>query len=367
MKNQFAFSKGRFIFTKGEYGYQQVLDSFSSAKEIYVTTYNAIGKNGHLISALKNVNHNCKIRLFTNIPGRWEKYYDNNARRKAQKNINQYKDVLNPDTFNADVSVFFSFSNHSKIVMTDSIAYIGSENYSESSSNNFEAGFVSDDLNLIDFIKNHVIPEMEKESVPYYSEYFELAGEASSLLNDYERLSSEFQADMYGDEGVHCYDTDIVRISKNLADDMYELVLDTCDISEDLYSAIDDESVSPLFKKIADDTMVHIRSISQQLTDMLFEGPIRELANFDSDEYVNHLLESEYDMEAVDEKLDDYITISLQDSDEKEQELIANANELVDLLCNLLNYYGLRLRNLLDCFVKTVAKKINPDIDNTED
>lgn len=75
MKNQFAFSKGQFIFTKGEYGYQQVLDSFSSAKEIYVTTYNAIGKNGHLISALKNVNHNCKIRLFTNIPGRWEKYY----------------------------------------------------------------------------------------------------------------------------------------------------------------------------------------------------------------------------------------------------------------------------------------------------
>lgn len=40
---------------------------------------------------------------------------------------------LNPDNLGIKTTVFFDFSNHGKIIMTDSIVYVGSANYSEES------------------------------------------------------------------------------------------------------------------------------------------------------------------------------------------------------------------------------------------
>lgn len=66
----------------------------------------------------------------------------------------------------------FDFSNHGKIIMTDKVVYIGSENYSEESEQNTEFGFISRAINFIDYLKNEVFSEVKQNSVPYYEHDF---------------------------------------------------------------------------------------------------------------------------------------------------------------------------------------------------
>jgi hypothetical protein len=46
---------------------------------------------------------------------------------------------LAPQEFVPLASISFCFSNHSKIIMTDTVGYIGSANYSDESANDWES------------------------------------------------------------------------------------------------------------------------------------------------------------------------------------------------------------------------------------
>ena len=117
----------RFVFSKDELPYSEVLDDFKNAKCIYVLTYNISQRQHELIDALMQSNAT-EICIVTNIPARWEQYFGTTYAEKAQKTITLYKSRLALE--NSALSVYFNFSNHAKIIMTDKIVYVGSANYS---------------------------------------------------------------------------------------------------------------------------------------------------------------------------------------------------------------------------------------------
>lgn len=171
MKKEFSMSDAKFVYSKNELGYAEVLDDFITAEEIIIVTYNISEKQTQLINALKSAAENTEISIFTNIPSRWDKYFggfESQYRLNARKKINVYLAKLNPEGIGEKVNVFFNFENHGKIVMTNNLVYIGSSNYSEESGNNIEFGVISRDTGLIKHLKDEIVNELKETSVDYY-------------------------------------------------------------------------------------------------------------------------------------------------------------------------------------------------------
>lgn len=160
------------VQSKDECCYQDVLDDFQNASEICIMTFNISTRNDELIRLLDDVNEDTEIHLITNIPSRFDKYLGRNngeyARSRARNNINYYLAELDPGTRENNFNVFFNFDNHSKIIMTENIAFVGSANYSSESSNNYESGFITRDSEVIDQIRDTFIQTVEEDSIRYY-------------------------------------------------------------------------------------------------------------------------------------------------------------------------------------------------------
>lgn len=156
------------IFSKDSCGYQEVLDDFVNASLITIVTFNISANNKRLLRQIDSLEHQPKVRIITNIPNRYATYYSDAARKKARTNIIEYMSQLNPENFSGDITSYFNFNNHSKIIMTDNIAYIGSANFSPESNSNYETGFLISDRNTIDEINEEIITIFENESIPYH-------------------------------------------------------------------------------------------------------------------------------------------------------------------------------------------------------
>ncbi len=59
-----------------------------------------------------------------------------------RERFDAYLDNLMPDNFACASEIYFSFSNHAKVLIVDDIAYVGSANFTEASAQNFEAGVI---------------------------------------------------------------------------------------------------------------------------------------------------------------------------------------------------------------------------------
>lgn len=55
MKKEYMLSDAKFIYSKNELGYQEVLDDFKNAEEILIVTYNISEKQSFLIQKLNNM------------------------------------------------------------------------------------------------------------------------------------------------------------------------------------------------------------------------------------------------------------------------------------------------------------------------
>ena len=168
IKREFDTTNAKFVFTKDELGYQEVLDDMCVAEEITIVTYNISEQKEALVNGLRRAGQHCKINIITNIPARWKTYYGDAFREKARNKINLYLFKLNPEKLGIKPKVFFDFSNHGKIIMTNNVAYVGSANYSEESAKNTECGFISRDKDFIAFIQSKILPEIESAAIPYY-------------------------------------------------------------------------------------------------------------------------------------------------------------------------------------------------------
>ncbi len=179
------------VLTEGEYGFNEVLEDYKNATFINIVTYNIRSfDDSVLIRALREVESTVPINIVLNIPARQNQYVDRYGKfseslaRKAAMQIRYYLRTLEREKF-GDLNVFFNFSNHAKLVMTNNIAYIGSQNYSDASSENFELGVILRDSNAIRQIDSVIFNLIKERSIRYQtSKYIVLSETTAEVMYD---------------------------------------------------------------------------------------------------------------------------------------------------------------------------------------
>ncbi|MGE3806528.1 MAG: phospholipase D-like domain-containing protein, partial [Gemmataceae bacterium] len=161
---------GELVLTKDESGYQEVVEAFPTASWVEVVTFNISQKQDKLLSALRGLE--APLRLIADIPGRLDKYWGSSQKakyikEKAAADIQLYMEKLAPEEFGPLASISFCFSNHAKIIITDTVGYVGSANYSEESARNWEAGIIVRDPESLKLVSRFV-DEIERDSIRYY-------------------------------------------------------------------------------------------------------------------------------------------------------------------------------------------------------
>ena len=372
MKKVFPASNARFVYSKNELGYQEVLDRFEAANEITIITFNISEKQNSLINALKKVGEKCIINVITNIPNRWKTYYGDSFRDRARQKINLYMSKLKPEDIGINSSVFFDFSNHGKIIMTDTIVYVGSANYSEESANNTEFGFISEDKEFIDFIRMEVLPDVQASAIPYYEyDYTALLLEANVALSAVFNIKNELYEEVYQlhddvDDVWHYYVENEATLTLFILEKVTEIVDAACKVASDIYDAIDvitqgdeDETIS------ANDSYEELLGISSRVEEISGFDTLIELAEFDTNNFVNEQLQEEYAMEAYEENLQSCIDSASEEAMCKVLDLTQAAKEDVDDLLAELQKFCDKYAAFIENLRIRKIKKISSSIDNT--
>lgn len=372
MIKEFKTQQSEFIYSKDELGYQKVLDEFPTAKEIIIITYNISEKQTFLLNCIKSACNDTKITIVTNIPNRWEKYYSDNYRELAKKKIDIYMTKLAPDYISKNASVFFDFNNHGKIIMTDTIAYIGSSNYSEESKNNSEFGFIIKDNEFITFLKSEVLPEIEMESVPYDEyNYTGLVLEANMVLSAIFNLQNELHEETYSlhddiDGDWFYYNEHEDTLDIKTLDSIKAVLVSSNEIASDIYDAVSNitdsndnniEEINDLYEKLWE--------LSRLSENYIITNEVYELANFEYNDYLCYLLEKDYTMEAYEDNLENCIEKASVETSDFLLELCTNARDAIDGLLGVLKEYQEVFLELINKFSRYNIKKVNPEIDNT--
>ena len=371
MKKEYTISDSKFVFSKNELGYQEVIDEMPSAKEITIITYNISDKQDYLINCLKNTSDDCEINIITNIPTRWEYYYADSYRERARQKINFYMSKLDPQKFGNNVEVLFNFSNHGKIIMTDKIVYIGSENFSEESERNTEFGIISKDVNFIGYLKNVIFEDVKSDSATYYEyNYTSLLFEAtmiiSAIFNAKNCLYEEiyFLHDDIDGEWYYYNDTE-ATLSPRTLDNVKNIIETSCKIASDIYDAIDnvtdsDEDITSQ----ANDIYERLKDISNKIEELITSDNIYDLSIFTTENFIDSQLQTEYAMEAYEENLDHCIELASSTALGELSDLAQSAREDLDQLLTNIDEFKSLYSEFIE-FFKKYHKKINPIIDNT--
>ncbi|MRS26118.1 phospholipase D-like domain-containing protein [Bacillus sp. RIT694] len=171
MKQKISNVTGEIILSYKENGYQVVLDEFQNAKCINIVTYNinTYEPNSVLIKELRNLNKSTKITIILNIPdGSYLKNFKNkivqNDIDKVKQKIKYALGVLEQGKFGS-LEVYINLENHAKLIMTDTIAYIGSQNFSDASESKLELGFLVKDPKVIRDIENSIFTAIKNKSI----------------------------------------------------------------------------------------------------------------------------------------------------------------------------------------------------------
>ncbi len=379
MIEKIEISSGEAVFGTGEYTYQRVLDDFPNAKYIGVLTFNISSKaNSNLLNELKKMCHNgTDAVIITNIPKHFPSYFGREYAFAAKKEIDFYKQQLNPEEYGLRLSSYFTFHNHAKIIMTDNIIYWGSSNYSDESSNNFECGTISTEKALIDFVKDTLIPGLKEKSVPYYMHNFAVAitnlEELIPICQKARGMLFDAAFEPWSDYDTNFEEKWIYRKTESEitvgflrrfveAFSKFENALSIIDSIIDGYSECDElpEDVDQL-KTMFDEYNRNYDLLNEDIT-TLFEG-LEKMANYDVTEEASRKISDDYGMEAYDENLDRFVNIAMQEATEEYGSLIEETepivNDAISKLDEMIVYFG----KLRDCLLALL--QVNHKIDNT--
>ncbi|WP_440971073.1 phospholipase D-like domain-containing protein [Peribacillus frigoritolerans] len=137
--------------------FQEVIDAFDSAKYIYVSSFgvtiSVYNPKNKLFEELVKQSRLKPVKVITSIR-------EGKEGKKSRDEINWKKtlDKKRMKEIDDKFLAYFCLRNHSKVILTDKIAYIGSENYTEfdGKNKNHEVGIVSRDSELIQFLKERL-------------------------------------------------------------------------------------------------------------------------------------------------------------------------------------------------------------------
>lgn len=367
------FENGEFVYKENGLNYQEVLDDFPKAARIRIITYNISKKEkgDGLISLLRELPEETDVQIITNIPSRFDTYYNSKAgeamRAAFKKNCDIYLKKLNPIDFTPTVSTAFNFSNHAKIIGTENIVYIGSANYSDESKYNIETGILIRDKDFIDKLYQEFFESVKKESVPYFDDEYNtlrlfVISMAIKFKTHLEKLQDEvfYHNQQTGIRGLREYPT-LER------DDLYRLEIDIDGLMslsvliENTYSEDDDEYNDEIEAIISEVESFKLDWMLQFVTE---DSDFCNYIRFDMDDQVNECLE-EYSAEAYDEYLDEYVDRAMSDAQEIWSDMIAELepealefwDEMKKIVCELGRVH--------DRLIEFADSRISPNIDNS--
>ena len=251
------------LLTQFEYGFQEVLDSFPSASKIFVTTYSlAISETAVIYEKLKTRRSDeCEVNIVSNVPR------DVNEPTKMEL----YRGLLDPNSYGPNFSSFFNVENHSKIIATDQIAYVGSANFSTYTKNQIECGVLIKDGGLakqvletfsnmllnVDSTKPHPVTERSINAAYYalllyecknrlrvafeeaydYYEHDDIAGPADDLFHTYLIDSFDDTCVFIKNELEAIQNDPDQNLTGGDADKIVDLLEDTTDLLQEIYGA----------------------------------------------------------------------------------------------------------------------------------
>lgn len=372
MKKELDISNVKFVYTKDELSFQEVVDEMANARNITIITYNISEKHHYLLDCIKKTKHDAEIKIITNIPSRWDTYFGDKFREVAQRKISVYLSRLNPEDIGERVSVYFNFNNHGKIIMTEEIAYMGSANYSEESKQNIEFGFITRDKLFIEFLCNEIVPEIEAMSTQYYLyNYAPLLIEAamvnSALFRHRNDLHEETHLlnDHRGIE-VFYYNTLYDSLNKLTLEAIDQLLFNLTALSNDISDAIgeitnEDAECMDAIHELCEQIEKYVES-----ADLILQSDtVLDLASFNLSECTNSILENEYGMLADNEHLEECIERSSNAAANELMDLAQNAEIELEELIAILDLVIEIMGKCIDVLKKYDLKKVNPEIDNT--
>lgn len=342
------------IFSKNECGYEKVINDFKKAKIIKIVTFNISAENSRLLNEIKNLKDTTEVEVITNIPNRYATYYSDAARKRAKKNIISYADQLNPESFSPMVSSYFNFSNHSKIILTENIAYIGSANASDESNMNFEGGVLIKDKKIISDIIRTTIPMIKEDSLEYYgnglSRYIILV---LNLLTRLRRIKEQFHFSFYNindhrGADIEYYDSYNADLSPILIEEIESAFYEYEDIINELQESEDVD--------INDVEEINIYHVIKNIE------KLRAFSEYDIQIKSNEYLE-DFSYIAYEENLDEYAQLAFERANNEKMELANEIKETVIELDNELDEALENVKYLYDCIIE--YKKLNGEIDNT--
>ncbi|MBS4199318.1 hypothetical protein KHA93_06580 [Bacillus sp. FJAT-49732] len=364
MINRFPIKEAEFIISKDELGYQEVLDDFNNTDYIFILTYNISKNNIELLNYLANLDKSTTVDIITNIPNRFESYYNQYVRNRAKDTVRVYLNKLDPKKFDSVLSTYFNFENHAKIVMTKNVVYIGSSNFSDESRKNVECGIITRDIDFIKTIRNEIIPYLKIESEQYYSNdlinslqieykfiYYKLIGMIEEV-----RLSCHSIGDHQG-RFFEYFDlinnTDYIETSLDRLSEVFEEFENICEqiVEEMVEMGIETKSIEKLVEDL------DIESIQMMYSD---DTNIFNLINFDNQDYAMDYI-NEYEINVDPDEVDEFRNSASQVAYEKECELEEIAKTDVLTLFDKLN----ELKQQAEYILNNIPSSINKQIDNT--
>lgn len=370
MYKAIPYASGELVLGFDSMNFQEIVDDFSKAKTVRVLTYN-ISKNNYqnrLMDALKGVAEDADVKIITNIPSRMPTYYNciagESMRNTYRKSFTAYLNRLNPENFQSEPDVSFCFDNHAKIIGTENILYIGSANFSDESSGNFESGTIIRDKDIIAKVYEEFFPELEKDAIPYFDDEFNVFRLfVLSMLRKFEKWLEWFdgkiiwKSEKTGIKGLY----DPIGLDE---DDLFDL---NCDLDEirhfvshlkDTYSDTDEEYNGLIERLLSDFEAINI----QHMFDLTcIDTDLFELVRYDLERKTNEYLQS--DPDAYDENLELSVEAAEDRAkDEYEDLRTANENDLYfirDGIEKIVRFLDTAHSGTLEFFNKWITKKID--------
>lgn len=373
---EIGFQSGEAVFGEGEFTYKKILDDFKNSNFIGVVTFDISVKGNVLLEKLKNEAKKGKnIVIVTNIPKRFNSYYGEYYKEVARKSIETYLTRLSPISYGVNTSVYFNFTNHAKIIVTDNYVYWGSENYSDESKNNIECGTISSDASLVQMVRDELLQHIIDQSIPYYkynlvsavillseaealcSKYHDMIHEASFVLN------CDYDTGFNNELSFNCTNNGIKSHLLDRLKDKFLVFSDALAVIQEIIDSSNDDEIPILLElgTIHDEYKTVLEKVITLVEDLCED--LSSLVNYNVEVETCRILEQEFYHDAIDEDTDKYVEIANSRATEQYEEIISESEEsiraVIECLKKMTDYFAAMNKNIREYLM------ISPQIDNT--
>ncbi|MDR4928274.1 phospholipase D-like domain-containing protein [Peribacillus simplex] len=319
------------LLTKGRSNFEEITQSIKDSKSLFISTYNIDFR------LFEKVDKNTEIEVITSIPSVKNIYWYIKGLKELHTNFNK-------------VSTYINLDNHSKIIITDTKAYVGSANFTKYSKNNFECGLIIDGDNInkvIDLFQNLKTDAILYDGTNYkvtritiiMKQLEEIKVNIENHISDLEKLKDLIDR--------HYEDREYYRDFEDFKSDGYEkIVYKIDDLIEDSIDVIDICQDNDDDFLIDDLNSITVRTEWNSFLNT-FMLKIEKLLNFQIEKYRDkmymeevHNVETDRDSEILEEANEFAI-----------QELKELSDNSISSLTNLIEYIRVNLIPSLNCII----------------